>query len=297
LTINGVDECHLPVRRLAVDCERKLQARVVVNLYAAWTAVEGFGVHWDDHEVLIIQVAGQKLWRLYGYTEKWPVDRESPGAKTPPSTSPIWESTLSQGDALYIPRGCWHTACAAEGPSLHLTLGWTCPTGLAFINWLQQSLKAVELFRRDIPLLSDGSVRAAWMQDIRRALEDTLSSESLFEDFAGFWNGEAEPRQSFILPWTEGRQVPLKPDTVISLAAPRPLQLIKAGDDDVFEVLVNRRHIRLVPSAASVLRFLSTECPVALQKLHEEFEGILSRVQLDEFIAGMLDNGVVQLTL
>jgi hypothetical protein len=135
------------------------------------------------------------------------------------------------------------------------------------------------------------------MQDIRRALEDTLSSESLFEDFAGFWNGEAEPRQSFILPCTEGRQVPLKPDTVISLAAPRPLQLIKAGDEDVFEVFVNRRHIRLVPSAANVLRFLSKECPVTLQKLDEEFEGILSRDELDEFIAGMLDNGVVQLAL
>ncbi|MGA5143217.1 JmjC domain-containing protein [Streptomyces azureus] len=48
---------------------------------------EGFGVHWDDHDTLVVQLDGAKRWRSYGTTQPFPLyrDIEGPGeASTEP---------------------------------------------------------------------------------------------------------------------------------------------------------------------------------------------------------------------
>ncbi|MDX3698023.1 cupin domain-containing protein [Streptomyces europaeiscabiei] len=48
------DELHQPLARLCEAIERQLRTRVQANLYASWTSTEGFGVHWDDHDTVIV---------------------------------------------------------------------------------------------------------------------------------------------------------------------------------------------------------------------------------------------------
>ena len=60
LVLDGVDELHRPVRDLAASLERELGERTQVNLYASWRERRGFGMHWDDHDVLVLQVSGRK---------------------------------------------------------------------------------------------------------------------------------------------------------------------------------------------------------------------------------------------
>ncbi|MFH9090853.1 JmjC domain-containing protein [Streptomyces sp. NPDC017673] len=40
--------------------ERELRTRLQANLYASWTGTEGFGVHWDDHDTITVQLNGAK---------------------------------------------------------------------------------------------------------------------------------------------------------------------------------------------------------------------------------------------
>lgn len=51
------------------------------NLYASWSVTEGFGVHWDDHDTVVIQLDGAKRWWIYGTTRPFPLyrDIEDPG--------------------------------------------------------------------------------------------------------------------------------------------------------------------------------------------------------------------------
>ncbi len=49
LALDSVDELHPPIARLCEAIERELHTRVQANLYASWSATEGFGIHWDDH--------------------------------------------------------------------------------------------------------------------------------------------------------------------------------------------------------------------------------------------------------
>lgn len=49
-------------------------------------AREGFGTHWDDHNVIVVQVEGSKHWRLYGPTRSAPMHRDTAQPEPPPSS-------------------------------------------------------------------------------------------------------------------------------------------------------------------------------------------------------------------
>jgi hypothetical protein len=68
LVLSNIEEIHPPIRDVATVLERRLRTGVQANLYASWTAQQGFGVHWDDHDVVVVQISGAKQWRIYGAT-------------------------------------------------------------------------------------------------------------------------------------------------------------------------------------------------------------------------------------
>lgn len=68
LVFNSIDEVIPDIRGLAAAFEDLLDIRVNINLYAG-VSRHGFDIHWDSHDTLILQVYGQKAWRVYRPTE------------------------------------------------------------------------------------------------------------------------------------------------------------------------------------------------------------------------------------
>lgn len=109
---------------LARDLSADLGGRVGVNLYLTPAGGQGLPPHYDDHDVIVLQVQGEKAWNLYAPRVSlpgWPHAGE-------PLGDPLEELLLRPGDLLYLPRGTGHQAQARSGPSLHLTLGLHPPT-------------------------------------------------------------------------------------------------------------------------------------------------------------------------
>src|SRR4051794_469434 len=77
LVLDNVDELHRPVRRLAESLERIFRVRIQVNAYSGWRTSHGFDLHWDDHDVFVLQLAGRKHWKVYGMTRPFPLGRDS----------------------------------------------------------------------------------------------------------------------------------------------------------------------------------------------------------------------------
>lgn len=123
------------------------------NAYLAVGDTDGFHLHWDDHEVIAVQLSGEKSWEVRGPSRPAPMYRDAERNREP-SEEVLWKGTMRAGDVMHIPRGFWHTATRLGsgdgGHSLHVTFGFTKRTGVTWVNFLSDTARADEAFRRDV---------------------------------------------------------------------------------------------------------------------------------------------------
>lgn len=141
------------------------------NLYLAVGDTDGFHLHWDDHDVIAVQLSGEKSWEVRGPSRFAPMYRDAERNHTP-SEDVLWAGTMTAGDVMHIPRGFWHTATRLgsgdSGHSLHVTFGITRRTGVTWINHLSDAARADQLFRTDL----EGGTRAADAERLVAQLAD-----------------------------------------------------------------------------------------------------------------------------
>ncbi|XP_063344018.1 ribosomal oxygenase 2 isoform X3 [Pelmatolapia mariae] len=97
-------------------------ALVGSNIYITPEESQGLPPHYDDVEVFILQLEGQKHWRLYNPTV--PLAAEYSVQSEDSIGIPTHDIILKAGDLLYFPRGTIHQARTPAGVncSIHLTL-------------------------------------------------------------------------------------------------------------------------------------------------------------------------------
>jgi ribosomal protein L16 Arg81 hydroxylase len=200
LVVDEVDELYRPIRELALALERVFRVRVGVNLYAGWRTDEGFLLHYDHHDTVILQVAGRKHWLVYEPTRLYPLEqgRDTEEADKP-SAKPIWDGIFEDGGLLYIPRGWWHVAFPVDEPTLHLTVGLHNSRGLDLLLWLANSLTKHPEIRQDIPHLSNHSLKQAYLAKLREHVLNAWN-DNLVDRFMAASDGLAHPRPYLRLP-------------------------------------------------------------------------------------------------
>ena len=97
---------------------------VQANAYVTPAGAQGLAVHYDTHDVFVLQVAGTKGWELFAPVFADPLASQ-PWAqrKTAETGPPILAADLQPGDCLYVPRGFLHSARAQTQLSAHVTVG------------------------------------------------------------------------------------------------------------------------------------------------------------------------------
>lgn len=124
---------HVTWHPLAVFCrllEGALEHGVQANAYYTPRGSQGFGVHHDTHDVLVLQVAGEKRWLLYDPLLELPLKQQRYSSALGEHGEPTDDLVLRAGDTLYLPRGWLHEAETSASDSLHLTIGITAYTWL-----------------------------------------------------------------------------------------------------------------------------------------------------------------------
>ena len=290
LVLDAVDELSEPVEELAVRLELLFREHVQVNMYAGWQTSRGFDLHWDDHDVFILQVSGRKRWSVYGETRRSPLVSDVEKAARP-ACEPVWTATLEDGDLLYIPRGWWHVAEPLAEPTLHLTVGVHNRTGLDLLRWLSERMRASEAFRRDLPRTSSAEDRAAHSKRLREELFAAFD-DSLMERFYEEMDARADSRARVELPFdATPRQEPASTAARVRLLAPRPLKLEAAGGVVEFETL--KRRWRFAEDALLVLRPLEERRECAVAELCEAARERLSDATVRAFVRELAQQGLV----
>jgi oxalate decarboxylase/phosphoglucose isomerase-like protein (cupin superfamily) len=123
-----IEEFGADLRSLALDAERHFGCPVTLGAIATFGRGFALRPHWDESDIIIIQVAGRKTWNISGqrHTGRMDVHRQ-----TAP-TEITREFTMEPGDLAVIPRGMWHR-CHSEEDNLQFSVLLTRQTGADFI--------------------------------------------------------------------------------------------------------------------------------------------------------------------
>ena len=102
--VSGSDRLFPEVAALCRQASQRFAGACRANLYLSPPGHQGFAPHYDTHDVMVVQVAGSKTFRLYETNAALPFpddafnpDGFEPGALTE-------EVLLTAGDTFYIPR-------------------------------------------------------------------------------------------------------------------------------------------------------------------------------------------------
>ena len=181
IVLNQAHQFDPALARLCRGLEHVFSSHVQTNIYLTPPNAQGFKTHYDNHDVLVIQVEGEKAWRLYDMPIAAPFRGEGFEAGKYEPGELRQEFVLKPGDCAYVPRGLMHDAQTSGGnASLHITVGLITRT------WADLMLEAVSEaalrspdLRRSLP---PGFARAdfdrekarAHLQELMRALADDV---------------------------------------------------------------------------------------------------------------------------
>lgn len=233
LVVDAIDELHEPIGDLAAELEGWLRTSVQVNAYASWTATEGFGTHWDDHDVIVVQIEGSKRWKIFGPTRHKPMFRDVATPEDPPD-NPVAELVLDPGDVLYLPRGWWHAVTADQGThSLHLTCGITPHTGAALLGFMSEMLRASDVVRADLPIHAGRDEKRAYLAELAAEVMGLFDDPATMDWYAATRDAEDVGRLRPSLPYVNG--VPADPDLTVRLTSGRAR--LRTVNDDGHELV------------------------------------------------------------
>jgi ribosomal protein L16 Arg81 hydroxylase len=133
---------------------------VQANAYITPPGNRGFDPHYDVHDVFVLQAAGQKRWVVHEPvqphplpSQPWTEYRSAIAERV--TDDPVVDTVLSEGDALYIPRGWVHSAQALDTTSIHITIGISTVTALDVARAVVDQLATIEEFRQSLALGRD----------------------------------------------------------------------------------------------------------------------------------------------
>lgn len=184
-----------PLARLCAGLEGEIGCGVQANAYLTPSTAGGLPVHYDTHDVFVLQVEGTKKWKVWPAQAYLPLrmqkeeyDRDVV-AEFAKENQPSIEDVLTPGDALYIPRGFVHEARAEQTDSLHITVGLAvCRLADMVRMSLEQAISSareVALFRDSLPLqaraLENGDARTLkdrYAREVRKVLKSVTFDEA-----------------------------------------------------------------------------------------------------------------------
>lgn len=138
IILNQAHQFEPKLARLCKGLEHVFSSHVQANLYLTPPNAQGFRTHYDNHDVLVIQVEGQKHWRIYDKPIEAPFRGEGFEPGKHETGALRQEFVLKAGDCAYVPRGLMHDAqTSGDAASLHVTVGLITRT------WADLMLEAV----------------------------------------------------------------------------------------------------------------------------------------------------------
>lgn len=142
VVLQGLHHTSPHLARLANNVALALDHPVQVNAYLSPPSARGLDLHFDFHDVFIVQLGGSKRWRVWAplarMTDPVKGRHTIAGPRLEELGDPLLDLTIRAGDCLYLPRGYPHAAETLDEHSDHLTIG------LVAVTWERMLRRAID---------------------------------------------------------------------------------------------------------------------------------------------------------
>jgi len=195
LVLDTLDTLDPQTREAAHCLQWACRELVQVNGCLTSPGASGFCQDWDDHDVIVVQVAGAKTWSFGEGGREYPLYRDIEFEREGPEGEPSCKLRLAAGDVLYVARGVWHVAEAEDTPSRHVSFGVGRRTPLDSLTFVTDRLRSEVFFRRDIERTNPKSAH----ETVTRFASTAQDPD--FEDFLIARNENSTARKFAQFPW------------------------------------------------------------------------------------------------
>jgi len=199
IVFQGLQRSCPPITRFCRDLELELSHAVQANAYVTPAGSRGLGVHYDTHDVFVLQLAGSKQWTLHEPVFTDPLGSQPWQGTAADAAEPCLEVNLRAGDCLYVPRGFLHSARAQQDLSAHLTIGVVTTTWHDVVREVVAGVADDAEFRRALPVgfassdPADLAVQVGDTLDRLRKWLDEVDPRTVADDVVGrFWAGRPQ---------------------------------------------------------------------------------------------------------
>ncbi|TDW91129.1 cupin domain-containing protein [Kribbella sp. VKM Ac-2566] len=151
IILNSVHEALRPVGELCRALSDSMGIHVHGNVYITPPAAQGFPVHFDSHDVFLLQIVGEKRWELaHSQVPLATFEAQNEDQLAPQGTQTTIH--LQSGELLYIPRGVLHEGVTSKEMSAHLTIGMNPFTWAQLLHDLVEQVETTDAeFRSSVP--------------------------------------------------------------------------------------------------------------------------------------------------
>jgi mannose-6-phosphate isomerase-like protein (cupin superfamily) len=240
------------------------------NVYLTPPGSQGAKVHYDTHDVFVLQVSGSKQWTILGTPVELPLRNQDFDPAQHDAGSPTLEFELCAGDAAYIPRGWAHEARSSDNVSLHITVG------VLVYTWTDLLLESVAdaclndaAFRKSLP---PGFARQDFPREQARAVFDRLlqhlseraAPDKMLDRFTDEFLSSCPP----LLRGQMAQLAALDQLAIDSIVGIRPHQIARIETNaDSVSVRCFGRRITFPPAAAPAVQFAMSRDRFAVKDL------------------------------
>ena len=284
-----------PLGRFCADLHDALGHPAQANAYLTPPDERGLGLHYDTHDVVVLQTVGHKRWEVFRPRHPLPLGDQhwsSVGAGDElddGSLESVLQTVLGPGDCLYVPRGFVHRVVSEDEASLHVTVGIHARTWHHLLAGLVERAKddvAVREARAPEVLRGEAAVDDATLERQLKALladadlgaEVARMGRSAWTQYAGMHTGTLE---ELLAP-------PPVDDATVVVRRPGPVELEERADGRVALVLPDKAVVFPAQARPALEAVLAADGPWALGELadvlDEPSRAVLGRRLLREGI-------------
>ena len=278
IVLQSLHRSWAPLASFCRSLELELTHPAQANAYLTPAGATALAPHHDTHDVFVLQVHGRKHWRISEPVIDAPLPRHRSRQEQARAQPLLFETELTPGQCLYLPRGFVHAATTQEGMSLHITIGIHAVTLHDVLAGVLDRAAEERAFRDALPL---GFARDDGAKALAEAVTEAVTEASRWLASLETAPVAAEVRRRFWSqrpPLLEGQLQQLEgldrlDDDSVVVRRWGSICEVDDSDSSRLRLLLGDRELVLPSAVEAAVRRLTEGSPMAVSALADLLDG------------------------